>query len=504
MRDGSRQRKSTAGTLVAAVDLGSNSFHLVVAEVRGRDLRVIDRMREMLRFGSGLDARGNITPEAARTTLACLRRFGQRINSLNPSQVRAVGTNTLRRAKNAPAFLRRAEKALGHSIEVISGMEEARLIYQGVASALGDSPEKRLVVDIGGGSTELIIGKGNHTQVLESLHMGCVSTTDNYLSGKKVSPRNFREAVIAARQELEPVQAILRRESWQRAIGSSGTIRSIENVMRESGWCDEGITADCLQRLADKLVKQGDAGNPVLPGLTTERAPVFAGGVAILTAVFEALQIERMEVSSGALREGVLRDLLGRLHGEDARADAVERLAMRNAVDIHQVKRVEATALEIYAAVRDTWHLPELGAHLLSWAAWLHEAGLAIAHSSYHKHGAYIVANADLAGFSRQEQRLLAMLVRLHRRRFVGAVLNDLDRHWNLVIRRLTVILRLAVLLHRSRDPNQKLPFKAAARGQQLQLRFPRGWTRRYPLTAADLEAEAHLLRGSGVRLDIR
>ncbi|MGH8371342.1 MAG: exopolyphosphatase [Gammaproteobacteria bacterium] len=498
------RRKPPGDTLVAAVDLGSNSFHLMVAEVRGRDLRIIDRMREMLRFGSGLDARGNITPEASKQALACLRRFGQRLHTLDAPQVRAVGTNTLRRAKNAQTFLRRAEAALGHAIEVISGMEEARLIYQGVTSTLADSPEQRLVVDIGGGSTELIIGAGSATRVLESLHMGCVSMTDEYLSAKTPTRTNFRDAILTARQQLEPVQAALRSEGWQRAIGSSGTIRAVESVIRESGWRHDGITLECLHRLGEKLVAQRDATRPVLPGLATERAPVFAGGVAVLTAVFEALRIERMEVSPGALREGVLQDLLGRLHGEDVRADAVERLAMRYAVDIHQVKRVETTALEIHAAVHDTWHLPEQSAQLLSWAAWLHEVGLAIAHSSYHKHGAYIVANADLAGFSRQEQQLLASLVRLHRRRFAKTVTANIDHNWNLPIRRLAAILRIAVLLHRGRDPNQALQFKVSTKNQTLDLQFPRGWAKSYPLTAADMEEETRQLRGSGVRLSVR
>lgn len=498
------RRQAAGATLVAAVDLGSNSFHLMVAEVRGHDLRIIDRMREMLRFGSSLDARGNITPEAARQALACLSRFGQRLHALNAQQVRAVGTNTLRRAKNAQPFLRRAETVLGHSIEVISGTEEARLIYQGVSSTLADSSEQRLVTDIGGGSTELIIGTGTRPRLLESLHMGCVSMTDTHLFGKTLTRRRFDDAILAARQQLEPVQAVLRKEGWQRAIGSSGTIRAIQGVIRESGWAQDDITLEHLHRLADKLIKQRDARRPVLPGLITERAPVFAGGVAILTAVFEALEIARMEVSSGALREGVLQDLLGRMHGEDVRADAVERLAMRYSVDIHQVRRVETTALEIFEAVRSSWQFPEDAERLLSWAAWLHETGLAIAHSSYHKHGAYIVAHADLAGFSRQEQQLLAVLVRLHRRRFAKTVVIGVDHNWNLPIRRLAAILRIAVLLHRGRDPGQNLEFKIAARGQTLELRLPRGWARHFPLTAADLEQEMNQLRGSGVRLSVR
>ncbi len=489
--------------LIAAVDLGSNSFHLIVAEVHGTDIRVIDRLREMLRFGSGLDADSRIMRDASKRALDCLRRFGQRLQTLNPRQVRVVATNTLRKARNAEAFLRRAEAALGHPIEVISGVEEARLIYQGVTSSLAKDDERRLVVDVGGGSTELIIGKGTTPRVLESLAMGCVAMTDAYFPTSIVSRTRFREAVLAARRQLEPVQAALRRDGWQRTIGASGTIRAVENVIRELGWRREGITPECLRRLSERLVRRRRTGYFMLPGLATERAPVFAGGVAVLTAVFEALGLEHMEVAGGALREGVLLDLLGRLQGEDIRTDAVESLAMRYAVDIHQVRHVEATALEIHAAVRQSWRLDEESRRLLSWAAWLHECGLAVAHSGYHKHGAYIIANADMAGFSRQEQRLLAALVRLHRRKFATAVLNELDTDWKDRILRLAAILRLAVLLHRSRDAGDIPRFSCRAKGSSLQLRFQRGWTRTYPLTYADLAEEVQQMRDSGIRLSL-
>ncbi len=495
--------KSSPYPLIAAVDLGSNSFHLIVAEVHGTDIRVIDRLREMLRFGSGLDANSRIMTDASKRALDCLRRFGQRLQTLNPRQIRAVATNTLRKARNAETFLRRAEAALGHPIEVISGVEEARLIYQGVTGSLAKDDERRLVVDVGGGSTELIIGKGTTPRVLESLAMGCVAMTDAYFPTSIVSRARFREAVLAARQQLEPVQAALRRDGWQRTIGSSGTIRAVENVIRELGWRREGITLECLQRLSDRLVRQRRTGHLMLPGLATERAPVFAGGVAVLTAVFEALGLEHMDVAGGALREGVLLDLLGRLKGEDIRADAVESLAMRYAVDVHQVRRVEAAALEIHAAVRQSWRLDEESRRLLSWAAWLHECGLAVAHSGYHKHGAYIIANADMAGFSRQEQRLLAALVRLHRRKFATAVLNELDTDWRDRILRLAAILRLAVLLHRSRDAGDTPKFRSRAKGSSLQLRFQRGWTRAYPLTYADLTEEVQQMRDSGIRLSL-
>ncbi|MDE2235277.1 MAG: exopolyphosphatase [Gammaproteobacteria bacterium] len=495
--------KSSSYPLVAAVDLGSNSFHLMVAELQGSEIRVIDRLREMLRFGSGLDAQGRITALAARRALSCLRRFGQRLQTLNAGQVRAVGTNTLRKARNAEEFLRRAEAALGHPIEIISGVEEARLIYQGVTSVLPADQERRLVVDIGGGSTELIIGRGSQPHLMESLFMGCVSLTDMFFPKPVVTRRKFRDALLYARQQLEPVQAELRRQGWQRAIGSSGSIRGIENVCHTLGWQQQGISLECLQRLAQHLIDEHRLEHSSLPGLGEERIPIFAGGLVVLTAVFEALGLRNMQVSSRALREGVIQDLAGRLKGQDARADSVEHLAMRYAVDIHQVKRVESTAMQIFNAVSRVWRLDNDCRRLLSWAAWLHECGLAVAHSGYHKHGAYIVANTDMAGFSRQEQILLAALVRLHRRKFAMGVLEALDKKWQLRLQRLAVILRLAVLLHRGRDDRNVPKLRARARGSFLQVKIARGWIEKYPLTYADIIEEKQLLRASGTRLSL-
>jgi exopolyphosphatase / guanosine-5'-triphosphate,3'-diphosphate pyrophosphatase len=498
-----RPEKSLAYPLMAAVDLGSNSFHLIVAELQGTEIRVIDRLREMLRFGSGLDSQGRITALAARRALACLRRFGQRLQTLKAGQVRAVGTNTLRKARNAKEFLKRAEAALGHPIEIISGVEEARLIYQGVASGLPADDERRLVVDIGGGSTELIIGRGSQPRVMESLFMGCVSMTDMYFPKPVVTRRAFRDALLHARQQLEPVQAELRRQGWQRAVGSSGSVHAIENVCRALGWQREGISLECLHRLVEHLIREHRLDRSSVPGLTEERMPIFAGGLAVLTAVFEALDLQRMEVSSRALREGVVQDMAGRLKGHDTRVDSVEHLAMRYAVDIRQVKRVEATAMQIFNSVAKPWRLDNDCRRLLSWAAWLHECGLAVAHSGYHKHGAYIVANTEMAGFSRQEQNLLAALVRLHRRKFALGVLEELETRWQAKLRRLAVILRLAVLLHRGRDDRNVPKLKARARGSFLQVKISSGWMDKFPLTHADLTEEKQLLRGSGLRLSV-
>ncbi len=308
-------KKKTTSHVLAAVDLGSNSFHLIVASVSGRRILVLDSMREMLRFGSGLDARGRISQKAEARALACLKRFGDRLSAYNPEYVRAVGTNTLRRARDTRDFLTEGGRMLGSPIEVISGIEEARLIYRGVCAYMPPSRERRLVVDIGGGSTELIVGQGNEPKLMESLAIGSVAVTDQFFLHGGVTQKNYQQALLSARRRHEPLEASLRRAGWRRALGSSGTIRAVGNVLDELGWSRGHIRREALLKLAEHLVQSRHVRRFELPGLKAERAPVFAGGVAVLQAVFEALDLERMDVAPGALREGVLLDLVGRLEG---------------------------------------------------------------------------------------------------------------------------------------------------------------------------------------------
>jgi exopolyphosphatase/guanosine-5'-triphosphate,3'-diphosphate pyrophosphatase len=487
--------------VLAAVDLGSNSFHLIVAQVTGRRIEVLDNMREMLRFGSGLDARGRITHQAESRALACLKRFGDRLSGYNPEFVRAVGTNTLRRARGSQDFLAEGTRMLGHPIEVISGIEEARLIYRGVCAYLPPSRERRLVVDIGGGSTELIVGQGNEPKLMESLAIGSVTVTDQHFLRAGVTRASYAGALLAARRRLEPVEAALRRAGWRVALGSSGTIRAVSSVLEELGWTRGDITHADLVRLAEVLVQKRHHRRYELPGLKAERAPVFAGGVAVLQAVFEALDLDGMEVAPGALREGVLLDLVGRLKARDVRSDAVDSLMTRYSVDREQAQRVADTALKL-ARGASHWDIGEGGRQTLDWAALLHECGRAVARSGYHKHGAYILANADMAGFARNEQQLLSALVRSHRGRvdpdvFHGFAWTEQDR-----ARRLTALLRLAYSLNRGHEPEApRFAFKA--RGNQLKLKFQKGWLQKRPLLQADMEEETKNLRDLGFSLKV-
>jgi exopolyphosphatase/guanosine-5'-triphosphate,3'-diphosphate pyrophosphatase len=413
--------------IVAAVDLGSNSFHMIVARIGDGHLHVIDRLKEMVRLGEGLTAERDLNPEVAARALACLERFGQRVRDMPLGSVRAVGTNTLRQLRTDDPFVTQAEAALGHPIDVIAGREEARLIYLGVAHGLAAGTERRLVVDIGGGSTELIVGEQFSPRLRESLHMGCVSMSRRHFADGRISAKAMERAELAGALEVRPVRELFRRSGWRHAVGSSGTIKAIAGVLAAQGWCDEGISAEALARLRDALVDFGSVEAIALKGLSEERRPVFAGGVAVLRTVFATLGVERMQVSDEALREGLIYEMMGRIRHEDVRERTLRSLSRRFGVDRAHAARVEATARSLHRQLAEVWGLEDPAwADMLGWAARLHELGLMIAHSQYQKHGAYVLRSADLSGFPRHEQELLAALVLGHRRRYPVAELRAL------------------------------------------------------------------------------
>ena len=490
--------------VIAAVDLGSNSFHMVVARYSHGQLIILDRLREMVRLGAGLDEQERLTREATETALACLERFGQRLHDMKAESVRVVGTNTLRRAKRKGAFLDRARSALGHPIEIISGIEEARLIYLGVAHTMPSEPGRRLVVDIGGGSTEVIIGEGKTAKKLESLYMGCVSMSSRYFNDGGITDKRIKRARLGARLELEPVRANFRNYGWDQAVGSSGTIRSVGDVIRARNNGDGAITPAAVDSLLDHAVKAGEVSKLRLPGLSEERLPVFAGGLAILAEIFDAFDIKSMRVADGALREGLLYDLVGRFTDEDARVRSVRAMQGRYHVDAAQSERVEASALDFLRQTTREWQLDEPFAELvLSWAARLHEIGLDVSHSHYHKHGAYLLANADMPGFPQEEQRILSAVVGAHRRKVSVDSLQELTPPWHIKAEYLIVLLRLAVLLHRGRSATALPKLELQAKGRSLEIVFPKGWLDAHPLTATDLENEIEYLKAGAFRLRV-
>jgi exopolyphosphatase/guanosine-5'-triphosphate,3'-diphosphate pyrophosphatase len=490
---------------MAAIDLGSNSFHMIVARVDNGNIQIIDRLREMVRLGAGLDADKRLTPEARARALDCLERFGQRIRELPAGSVRAVGTNTLRQTRDAGRFLEEAKAALGHPIEIISGHEEARLIYLGVAHGLAAGNEQRLVVDIGGGSTELIIGKGFDTMRRESLYMGCVSMSRQRFPDGKISAKAMDQAELAAALELRPIRREYRRIGWETAIGSSGTIRSIKEVVRNAGWSEAGITLSSLEKLREALISYGHVDKLQLDGLKPERHPVFPGGVAILLAVFKTLRIKQMLVSSEALREGLLYEMLGRIRQEDVRERTISSLCDRYGIEMSHAQLVEETSQALYEQVADKWCFGDSDyPKILGWAARLHEIGLTVSHSQFHKHGAYLISNSDLSGFSRQEQALLSVLVLGHRRKFPLAAFDTLPSVLREDAKRLCILLRLAVLLHRGRSASSRIDVQIASDNNRLKLKFPAGWLGSHPLTQMELEQEGLRLGNSGIKLSFR
>ena len=490
--------------LLAAVDLGSNSFHLIVARIVDGHLDVVDRLRESVRLAAGLDDDKRLRRDAIDRALACLHRFGQRLRGMPEGAVRAVGTNTLRSARDGEAFRREAQCVLGHPIEVIAGREEARLIYLGVAHALADNGERRLVIDIGGGSTECIVGTGFTPLHRESLYMGCVGASRRFFPGGRIDKQSMKRAVLAARVEFEPIEQRYRTAGWGSAVGSSGTIKAIAAIVRTAGWCESGITRDALRRLRRALVEAGHVDTVELKELRDDRRPVLPGGVAVLSAALDALGIKYLDVSEMALREGLLFDLIGRIRHEDVRDATVQRRIDRYRIDAAQGERVAATALALLHRVTAAWGLDhgEDEEQLLGWAARLHEAGLFVSHNQYHKHGAYLLANGDMSGFSRQAQTMLSSLVRGHRRKFPAAVFEEqLAPADARCARRLCVLLRLSVVLNRARADHFLPGIEAKAEGDALTVAFPPGWLDAHPLTRADLEQEQAYLAAAGVGL---
>jgi exopolyphosphatase / guanosine-5'-triphosphate,3'-diphosphate pyrophosphatase len=487
--------------LIAAVDLGSNSFRLQVGRCENGQIYPLDGLKEPVRLAAGLTPDKYLDLAGQQRALQALARFAERLRGFAPDAVRAVATNTLRVAKNAPEFLVRAEATLGFPIEVIAGREEARLIYVGVAHTLPDPHRQQLIVDIGGGSTEFIIGKSFRPVQLESLYMGCVSYSLRYFPEGQADKRGFKEAELAARRELQAISYPYRTEGWEAAIGSSGSAKALVDVLEQNGWSTGGITRGGLETFRNALLKAGNINRLDIPGLKGDRLPVVAGGLAIMTAVFKEFELEHMAFSEGALRLGVLYDLFGRYHHDDLRDATVRAFAQRYGVDQAHAARVSEAALhllgQLIPASRDADH-PER--RFLGWAAELHELGVSVAHSGYHKHSAYILANADMPGFSKMDQGRLARVVLAHRGKLERVLgLDPASSDWLLI-----ACLRLAAVLHRARDGRQTPPIELRSEGPDLLLLADAAWLQRHPLTAAALADEERQWYAVGRRLTVR
>ncbi|MGF1545798.1 MAG: exopolyphosphatase [Thiotrichales bacterium] len=487
--------------MLAAIDLGSNSFHMVVASLRNEQLEVIDRHKEMVRLAGGLDASQRITPEAADRALACLRRFAQRLRGLPPENIRIVGTNTLRRAKNAEGFLEEAEEILNHPIEIISGVEEARLVYLGVSHSLPSISGRRLIIDIGGSSTELTVGEGFDPLLSESLNMGCVSFTERFFPKGVITTASWNDAVSAAELKLLWHANEFRSLGWVEAVGSSGSMRSTEEVVVGQGWSPEGITLAGMQELEKAILKAGNFAGLRFGQLTEERRPVFVGGVVIIKALMEILGLKTLKVAQGALREGVLYDMAGSQSHADVRRRTIDHLTRRFAIYPAQAERAKRAAQQLLDLGAASLKLSPFETELLLWAAELHEIGLSISHHSFNKHGAYVIENADMPGFTQTEQRLLATLICAQRRKLGAKLFADFDKRTTKALHKLALLLRVALVLSRERRDTDLPLSRLTWRKGELQLEFPLDWLDQHPLTRVDLETEAEYFDAVGFKL---
>lgn len=477
-------------SLYAAVDLGSNSFHMVIARLTEGRMQIIDRIKERVRLAEGMDEQRRMSPEAMARGLDCLALFAERLTNIKPDQIRIAGTYTLRRASNARDFVREAAKVLNHPIEIISGQEEARLIYQGVAHTQHIEGQV-LVVDIGGGSTELIIGEGFEHKALTSRKMGCVSFTQSFFGNGKRGEKAFNAAVLEAQHQLAPIINQYRKLGWQSCLGSSGSIRTVRDVLQGEEWTDGAITLAGLERLKEEMLKHKRVDQLKLAGLTEERQGVFAAAVAILLGLFTSLPIERMEYSDGALREGLLYEFEERLQHHDIRERTALALSTHYRIDKRQATRVESSVLSLFDALSGPWEMPEEPYRaILGWAARLHEIGLAINYSGIHKHSAYILQNTDLPGFNQDDQALLAALVRFHRKGLKLSELPALPNHDEQTVLRCIRILRLAVAAHHRRQDNLLPELNVQAAGDQLVVTLPLDWCDENKLLMQNLEKE--------------
>lgn len=473
----------------------------VVQTPSGTQLRPIDTLRESVRLAAGLTDNKLLGNEAYQRGITAIGRFGERIRGFDPAKVRAVATNTLRVAKNAPHFVRDAERALGFPIEIIAGVEEARLIYIGAAHEVPAVQGNRLVVDIGGGSTEFIIGKAYEPHLMESLYIGCVSHSLRFFPKGFIDPHSFKEAELAARREIQVISGAYLKAGWKQVIGSSGTARALAELIADNnlnGHADgltmgrvngsSGlITRDGLKALKKHLLKYEHVNQVELVGLKDDRRSVWPGGLAIMIAVFDELGIESMEVTDAALRIGVLYDLLGRSQHDDMRFVTVEQFMQRYAVDRDQAKRVGNLAADFLSQLPKPEEENRAdNIALLQWAANLHEIGLSISHNGYHKHSAYIAGNADMPGFSKNDQARLAALLIGHTGKLGKLANNPSFADW-----RMLFCLRLAQVLCRGRSDSNLPKVKVSENNGSYTVSLAKEWAKEHPLTEFSLAKEA-------------
>ncbi|MFC3092898.1 exopolyphosphatase [Alteromonas sediminis] len=489
---------------VAALDLGSNSFHLVVARIVADSVQLLHRVKQKVRLADGLDGNENLTDEAMQRGLATLEVIAESLKGFEPDSVRIVATHTLRRAKNANRFIKAAKAILPYPIEIISGVEEARLIYSGVAHT-HHATGQQLVVDIGGGSTEFIIGSGFTPLLCRSLQMGCVSYNKRFFPQGEIKAKYFDKAITTARQELEIIEDKYTQLGWKSVVGTSGTIKTLFELCRtEDSSNEQQITLKQLKKLKEKCIAAGHVNSLPFEQISEDRRPVFCAGLAVLIAIFKALRIEQMQFSPAALREGVLYDMEEALAESDIRERTAGSLVTRYDIDTHQAQLVLTTCMALISAVAKPWAINNKRLkNMLGWAAMLHEIGLQINSRGVQRHSAYVLQNIDMPGFNQEQQDLLATLVRFHRKRIRLTELPEFEQYDRQDVIKLLCLLRLSVLLNIKRQDNFVPEISITAEHNTLTLNFPKGWLNTKPIINADLECEIAYLAECDIELVI-
>lgn len=490
--------------LMAAIDIGSNSFHLAIARLDHGEVRKVVSMSEKVQLAAGLDEHNILSAEATRRGLDCLTRFVARLDSVPPNRVRIVATNALRQAKNADDFIKRANEILPKPIEIISGREEARLIHLGV-SHTNSSSDKRLVIDIGGGSTEFIIGEGFEPLLTESLQMGCVAFTQKFFADGQITEKAFVNAIGAARKQVLAISGQYKKAGWNSVIGSSGTIKAVRNVLVSKGWANEQecITYSDVKKLEKLLITIGDVKDIELEGVKEHRKAVFPAGVAVLRALMKVLGIETLAYSDGALREGVMYDMLGRFASEDVRDRSVMALIKRYSVDKKQARQVVRTSRYLFKQVQKELHLSNDDGDVLRRAAYLHEIGLAISHSNYHRHSAYLLENSDIPGFSQVDQKRMGQLMLSHRRKLKADVFEQTCALGGNQLVYLCLLLRLAVSAHHSRSEYELPLIKLVIIDDSHWQITVSTDKKHYAFLYSDLEADSDQFAKWGIKLSV-
>ena len=504
---------------VAVLDLGSNSFHMLIAKLdENKRLQIVDKLKDTVRFAAGLDENNYIRPDTQERVRAFFHQYAERLRGFHPNCVRVVATDTFRRAKNGMEFLEEVQDILGFPIEIISGMEEARLIYQGVSHDF-PSRKRRLVIDIGGGSTELIIGTGAKALELASTKMGCVVWTNRFFSNGHLNSASFHAAIEHACLQLEPQIRKYQHVGWHEVLGSSGTMKAVHDIIMEkqrgflipttlqntdTNKIYDSFSVEDVEWIIQELQSWAHKDNITWTSISSDRKEVLAGGISILYAIMTTLQIHRIFPTTSALREGVVVEMVGRIFGEDVREQSVISFQSRFKVDTLQSNRVLDTVQKFVEESKEAWNLTTTDAQMLQWATMLHEIGLTISFSGYHKHSAYMVANADLAGFTKREQSELALLLLAHRS---SIKLNE----WELLYPnprpkhlRMIALLRLAIRMHRKRDPMNTVHIHIQVLDNHITLHTPNNFMQLYPLLLADLIQETQYLQQIGITLSLQ